>query len=250
MRRITRPLVLFLGSIMSVATAGTAQAALIDLGPGSFTPAAATVTFDEFALGTVNPSIALAAGTLGIVTVTTGGHFLGQTTTGGNPDTLLDTTPLLGPALALDPAAPQTRTVTDAAPGATCPCLSGTPTFNGVISVLFSTPVAAVGLKGGFFNAVGGTSIFAYGADGTVLGGIVNTVGDGFEFYGLADSTGANVISGLSFFITGAEPAGFEIDNLTFGAAEVLTPEVPEPASLLLLGTGLLGIVWRTRQAR
>jgi hypothetical protein len=38
----------------------------------------------------------------------------------------------------------------------------------------------------------------------------------------LADSTGANVIKGVSFYITGDEPNGFEIDNVTFGAASVL----------------------------
>jgi hypothetical protein len=163
--------------------------------------------------------------------------------------TLTDSIPV-GP-LALDPLAPATFTANDGSSD-TNPILSGTPFGNGPISVLFSVPVAGVGLKAGFFDAVGGTTIQAYAADGSVLGSVLNTVGAGFEFYGLADSTGANAIKGISFFITGAEPAGFAIDNLTFGAAGVIVMGVPEPSSLLLLGAGLAGLgamaAWRKRR--
>jgi len=215
------------------------RAALIDLGPGSFAPLAPVIEFDEVALGTIDPVYFFPAiPGLGDVTVSFGGHFLGQSVCGPCfPVTLADTTPT-GP-LGLDPAAPDTFTAFDGAPGATSPILSGTPLFNGVIAVHFSVPVAAVGLKGGFFDAIGSTTIEAYDAAGVSLGSIVNTL-TGFEFYGLADSGGANVISGISFYITGPEPAGFEIDDLTFGSAEQL---VPEPGSLLLLGAGFLGLV-------
>jgi len=230
-----------------------AHAALIDLGPGSFTPLAPVITFDEVSLGTVNPSFTFTGvPTLGTVTVTFAGNFVGQTASGGFPVTLTDHTPT-GP-LALDAASPNTSTVTDSAPGATSPVLSGSPLFNGPISVLFSVPVAGVGLKGGFFDAVNSTSIEAYDANGNVLGSITNSV-EGFEFYGLADSTGGSVIKGISFFITGSEPAGFQIDNVTFGAGDVITPPtpVPEPATLLLLGSsaaGLLAVARRRKRAR
>jgi hypothetical protein len=125
--------------------------------------------------------------------------------------------------------------------------LSGTPQFNGPISVLFSTPVAGVGLKGGFFDAIGATSITAFDANGGVLGSIVNSA-LGFEFYGLADASGNNVISGISFYITGNEPAGFEIDNLTFGAKEAINPQVPEPGTMLLLASGAVGLIGRLRR--
>ena len=47
-----------------------------------------------------------------------------------------------------------------------------------------------------------------------------------------AARSGGNVIAGISFFITGAEPSGFTIDNLTFGsAAEV---------NLASVGVGIL----------
>jgi len=211
-----------------------ANATLVDLGPGSFTPAATTIEFDEWALGTVNPSITLSAGMLGDVTVSFAGSFVGQTITGGSVKTLGDTTPD-GP-LALNGG--NAVTVNDGAPGATSPVLSGEPTFNGPIAVLFSEPVAAVGLKAGYFDAIGGTTIEAFDSNGNSLGSIINTM-TGFEFYGLADSAGANIISGISFYITGSEPAGFEIDNLTFGARDVVN--TPDGGSTLLLLSSVLG---------
>jgi len=223
--------------VLLVGFSGMANATLIDLGPGSFTPLASVITFDSPALGSQNPVYNFTGLTgLGDVTVSFGPYFNGQTLTGGSPQSLtgLPSGPL---ALNLDPNAP-TFIANDAA-ATTNPILSGTPLFNGPISVLFSVPVAAVGLTGGYFDAVGSTTIQAFDANGVALGSIVNSV-TGFEFYGLADSTGANVISGISFYITGNEPAGFEIDNLTFGAAAAV--KTPEPATMLLLGFGLLGI--------
>jgi hypothetical protein len=228
-----------------------ANAALVNLGPGSFTPLASVITFSEFPGGTIDPVYTFTSlPGLGDVTVSFGGHFVGQVATGGSPNTLSDPTP--DSPLALDPGAPDTFITGDGA-NPTSPVLSGTPTFNGPISVLFDKPVAGVGLDGGFFDAIGGTTIEAYDPFGVSLGSIVNS-SLGIEFFGLADSGGANVIGGISFYITGPEPAGFAIDNLTFGSSSVI-PEVdhvvPEPSTLLLFGTGLLGLLGyiRTRKA-
>ncbi len=229
-------------AVSAVASAGGAQAALINLGPGSFTPAAPVIDFSAPGTnGTTNPIYNFTAiPMLGNETVSFGGHFVGQTPTGGFPNTLNPHVPTGPLTLAVDPTT-DTNIVFDGAPGATSPVLSGSPTFNGPISVLFSAPVAAVGLKGGFFDAVNSTTIEAYDAAGNVLGSITNST-TGFEFYGLFDNTGAN-IAGISFFITGNEPAGFEIDDLTFGLANVvIPPTVPEPATLLVLGAGLAGL--------
>jgi hypothetical protein len=230
-------------ALAALVTASQARAALVDLGAGSFTPAATAITFDEVALGTVNPVYNFTGlPGLGNETVSFGGYFVGQGAVEPNPPvvTLNPSTPTVGQPLALDPNAPVTVTVDDSAPGATSPVLSGTPTFNGPISVLFSTPVAGVGLKGGYFDALNSTSIEAFDSTGHVLGSITNSV-LGFQFYGLADSTGANDIAGISFFITGNEPAGFEIDDLTFGAAaQINNPAVPLPPAVWS-GLALLG---------
>lgn len=218
------------------------HASLVNLGAGSFTPAASVITFDEVALGTVNPVYNFPnAGTLGAVTVSFGASFVGQTITGGFPNTLTGS-----PTGPLTLGAGNVETVNDGAPGATSPVLSGEPIFNGPISVLFSVPVAAVGLKGGFFDAVGATTITAFDANGAALGSIVNSV-TGFEFYGLADSTGAAVIKGISFYITGNEPAGFQIDNLTFGGGEVING-VSDTGSTLLFFSAVLGAVMAFRR--
>ena len=218
-----------------------ASAVLIDLGPGSFAPLAPVVTYDttEFPLGTVNPSITLAAGSLGNVTVSTAGAFSGQSVFAIQPGVYSISGSPTGP-LTLNTSV-TVSTVNDGA-STTSPVLSGSPTFNGPISVLFSQPVAGVGLEGGYFDAVGSTEIEAFDADGNSLGHIFNSV-LGFEFYGLADvveGTPVADISGISFYVNGTEPAGFEIDNLTFGASEQVRPtnSVPDASST----GGLLGI--------
>jgi hypothetical protein len=156
---------------------------------------------------------------IGNVTVSFGGYFVGQAATGGAVSTLSDNTPT-GP-LRLDPAAPLTKIVTDSS-NPTSPILSGTPTFNGPIAVLFSKPVAAVVLDGGFFDAIGGTSIQAFDATGASLGLVTNSQ-LGIQTYGLAVSNGKNLISGISFYVTGNELGGFGIDNLKFGDATSVT---------------------------
>lgn len=221
-----------IAAVLGLASATTAQAALINLGPGSFTPAASVITFSEAgrSLGDTDPVY-----TFGTQTVSFGEYFLGQVVTATTPATLSDPTPDSPLTLV------QNGRTFIAADGAnpTAPILSGSPLYNGPIAIAFSTPVAAVGLSGGFFDAVGSTTIEAYDSDGTSLGTIVNSA-TGVEFYGLFDDSGSN-IAGISFYITGDEPAGFAIDNVTFGDADVVVG-TPEPASLALLGVSLVGI--------
>jgi hypothetical protein len=209
--------------------ASLAEAALVNLGPGSFTPAASVITFSEFPVGTTNPTYVLGGNT-----ITFGDHFIGQTVTSGFPATLTGSP--TGGSLSLVQA--NTFITSDSA-NPSSPVLSGTPVFNGPISIHFSTPVAAVGLDGGFFDAIGGTTIQAFDSTGASLGTITNSM-FGIEFYGLFDSSGSN-IAGISFYITGAEPAGFAIDNVTFGNADVVVP-TPEPAAFAVLGMALLGL--------
>ena len=196
---------------------------LVRLDSGSFTNLATSITFDT--VGTVNPSYSQSVTGIGTVNVTTGGWFVGQL--GGQlpgqsgVTTLVDNTPTAASPLTLDATADQTYITTDSA-SPTSPILSGTPEFNGPISVRFSTPVSGVALTGGYFNAVGSTYIEAYDTNGTVLGRVTNTL-IGIEFFGLAMSTGEKRIAGISFYISANEPAGFGIDNLTFGSNTTIT---------------------------
>lgn len=238
--------------VLTITTALTvgAQAQLIRIAAGDFTPEASSITFSEQALGTTNPVFNVPTASLGTVGVAFGGIFQGQTTSGSGVVTLADSNPS-GP-LALDLSGPAARIVGDGA-NPTSPVLSGSPTFNGPIAVLFSTPVAAVGLDGGFFDAVGGTSIEAYDAGGNSLG-IVTNEQIGIEFFGLADASGTNAISGISFYVTGNEPAGFAIDNLTFGSVDEVEiingpTEIPEPNSALVL-LGLFGMALGGRRRK
>lgn len=238
MKRISVLVLAVVGCMaLMVAPAG---AALVNLGPGSFTPAASVITFSEpgYPLGMQNPTYHLGGNT-----VRFGTNFSGQTVSGGGVRTL--TGAPTGPLTLVYDVDNPTFIANDGA-NPTSPTLSGTPLFNGPISVMFDTPVAAVGLSGGYFDAIGATTIEAYGADGGILGSITNSQ-TGIEFYGLFDNGGAN-IAGISFYITGNEPAGFVIDNFTFGNADVIRG-VPEPGTLLLLGSGLLGLAGLRRRS-
>ena len=227
-------------AVTTAFAARPARASLVNLGAGSFNSNGSVITFSEQPIGTINPVYNLNVTGIGAEQVSFAGTFTGQTTTGSGVVTLGTVKPT-GP-LSLNTANKVSIAVDSGTP--TSPILSGTPLYNGPISVLFSQPVAAVGLSGGYFDAVGATTITAFDASGTNLGSITNSK-LGIEFYGLADSTGASDIAGISFYITGNEPAGFAIDNLTFGAANSV---VPEPASLSVAAVAGAGLLSRRRR--
>ena len=233
-----------------------AEAGVLRIGESAFTTEAGLITFSEFAVGTVNPTYNPAdyggdPTTAPIVSF--GGFFEGQSlgdAASCPPDAAITGCVIGTPtdSLTLDLASPSSFITTDLS-NPTSPVLSGTPTFNGAISILFDEDVAGVGLDGGFFNAIGGTAITAFARDGSVVGSVDNEA-LGIEFLGLVTDDQSESIAGLQFSLVGAEPAGFAIDNVRFGMAdEIVNPDpdpdptaVPEPASILgLLALGAFG---------
>ncbi|WP_253201435.1 PEPxxWA-CTERM sorting domain-containing protein [Sphingomonas quercus] len=257
MRRI-----LFAASIAIVAGAmgaGAASAQITRVSSGNFNASAGVITFSEYAGGTENPSYAPAqygGDPVSAPNVTFGGWFVGQSLSanpgvdcpGAAASACLSGNPSAG--LALDGNAPATFITSDGS-NPTSPVLSGSPQFDGPISVLFSVDQLAVGFDGGFFNAVGSTGIRAFDRQGNILGTVAN-LQEGIEFLGLATTDGLARIAGVQLTLVGSEPAGFAIDNLRFGVAgQVVIPGVPEPATwaMFIGGFGLIGAAMRRRPA-
>jgi len=258
-----------LAASLSLALAGSTAFAddIIQISQTAFTAGAGLITFSEYADGTVNPVYAPATygGGAGSPTVTFGGYFNGQTAGSVNPGAcpagaIVSGCVLGNPTgpLAINPSSPSTFIADDGAMP-TSPILSGSPLYNGSIAIDFSKPQVGVGLDGGYFNNIGSTAITAYSADGTILGSVTNDqIGD--EFLGLVTANGQAEISGLLFSLVGDEPAGFDIDNLEFGVqGQVTVPPgggggtpppgvTPEPSTLLLLGTGIVGLASTVRR--
>lgn len=251
-----------LASVLMLSALGTtaAQAGIVRVAAADFVAGAGLITFSEFAVGTVNPAYAPVTygGGAGSPTVTFDGFFSGQSLSGNaavdcpgaSPSACVVGNPS-GP-LTLDAASANTFITNDGA-NPTTPVLSGSPTFNGPIAVLFDVDLAGVGFDGGFFNAVGSTGITAFARDGSLLGTVSN-LGLGIEFLGLVTDDGSEQIAGVFLDLVGSEPAGFAIDNLRFGRrGQVVVPggpsSVPAPATLGLLGAGLIGLsVLRRRE--
>ncbi len=199
------------------------------------------ITFSEVPLGTANPAYppSLYRGGPESPTVRFAGHFRGRRL--GVASECPAGAPVTGclaggssAPLTLDMGSPRVETMDNAGvPGSQSPELGGTPRWNGPIAIWFDRDVAAVGLQGGWFDGVGGVAITVYDRQGKVLGRTVNR-GTGFEFMGLATKDLAPRIAGLEFHLVGAEPQGFGVDNIRFGAPQQIdlpgvTPPAPTP---------------------
>lgn len=98
----------------------------------------------------------------------------------------------------------------------------------GQFSILFSENVAAAGLMGGYFDAIGSTRLTAFGRDGSRLGSVINTA-TGMNFLGLVNGDGSNAIAGLQISLIAPEPAGFAISNLRFVQIDQIASPSPTP---------------------
>ena len=241
-------------------SASATHAAVIQVAEAGFVAGSGLITFSEvgFPVGTVNPIYMPAdyGGVAGDPIVSFDGFFAGQMLSatpgvdcpGGAASGCVVGTP--SDPLSLDLASPESFITTDAS-NPTSPVLTGSPRFNGPIGILFDTDQAGVGLEAGFFDAPLSTAITAFARDGTVLGSLVNS-SIGIEFLGLVTDDGSEQIAGLLFSLVGAEPFGFAIDNVRFGARGqvVLPTTAPEPTSIALLAIGLLGLGVARRRSR
>lgn len=244
-------------AILFVTASMNVNAAVVRIDAAAFTPQAGLITFSELAVGTTNPvyTAAMYGGGVTAPTVSFGSYFTGQSISAascapGAAPTGCVTGTATG-SLSLAAGAAGSFIAEDGA-NPTSPVLSGTPIYNGPIAILFDIGLAAVGLDGGYFNAIGGTSITAFAHDGSILGTISNE-GLGIEFLGLATQDGSEMIAGLLFSLTGDEPAGFAIDNVRFGTiGQVIIPgnDVPEPSSIALAAAAMAALVMARRRQR
>ncbi len=253
--QINRHLLAFAMSASLLASA--AHASIVRVSAADFVAGSGQITFSEFAINTQNPVYNPAdyGGDINSPKVSFGGFFTGQSLS-ANPGVdcpgAAATACVVGTptaALSLDANSPFTFITTDGS-NPTSPVLSGSPTFNGPIAVLFDKDQAGVGFDGGFFNAIGSTGITAFDRNGNLLGTVAN-LGTGIEFLGLVTSDGSSQIAGVFLDLVGAEPAGFAIDNLRFGVqGQIVIPGAPEPGSwaLLIAGFGLTGVAMRRRR--
>jgi hypothetical protein len=118
------------------------------------------------------------------------------------------------------------------------------------LTVTFASPVTAFGVDIGTFYGDTNDTITITASNISI--GFTTSL-NSYAFFGLTSGT---PFSSVVFTDTGGGPtstlhAGFypAIDNLSYQLAATASDPIPEPATLLLLGTGLAGVV-RTRRRR
>lgn len=204
----------------------------------AFQPNAGLIGFNELPQGSRNPVIApaLYGGPPNGVTVSFAGFFEGQNIgmtveCGAGVARTGCVAGMPTSPLRLATHAPITFIAHDGS-NPRSPSLSGSPQFNGPVTMLFDKDIAGIGLMGGYFNAHRGTAIRAFDRSGNLIGGVKN-IRTGMEYLALVTEDGADRIAGVQFSLVGAEPAGFAIDDLSFAfSSQIDRGQVPGLAEL------------------
>jgi hypothetical protein len=212
-----------------------------------------SIEFEQF--NQVNPTYTFTdvpqAGTL---TVSFGTHFAGQTLS-STPNALADTTP--SGNLALDHSGPAvSKTLFDLSrpTGPVLGSATGNMLFTSPLAILFDHAVNFVSFDLGHLDPGSPTMVQAFGSEGQSLG-VFSGFPSGHSLVSLAESTGANVIGGISVYLPEDEMdwEGFALSDVSFGIGEGESPVIPEPATVVvwsMLGTLAMGVaVYQRRRS-
>lgn len=114
---------------------------------------------------------------------------------------------------------------------------------SGSFQINFSTPQAAFGFYSTDVSDGGANLILTLSGNATDVLTVPNTVpsGTGSDFYfGIIDTE--HPFTRITFTNTYSAMDGFGFDDMTIGRLEQIVPSTPEPATMLLLGMGIIGL--------
>jgi hypothetical protein len=118
----------------------------------------------------------------------------------------------------------------------------------GDFAINFSNPISAFGFYGTDIGDFGGSLKIEYTNGSTSTLDVGNTVSQNggtsgsVLYFGFYENDPSKAFSSISF-LNNSTGDYFGFDDMTIGTYEQVTPTVPEPSTLLLMGLGFLGLL-------